>query len=215
MYLENLTEQQYTLNPIVNPIVEIPNNHSNLQSDFEYINELAQVSTTVKLQKNPNSGQLLLSLSYQISPNTISPNNKINLAKFDKNLVKPTDFLWQQTCLECFIQIDRQQYFEINASPNGAYALYHFDDYRTPSHLPPRQTQALGFFWQNTTKPTAATKSETFAFLLALPTDLLPKKINPTAILYQTIRGEEHAVFYALNHANPPDFHNKAFWLDF
>ncbi len=59
-----------------------------------------------------------------------------------------TDYLWERTCLECFISgnaiIDNEnqnenqnRYIEINASPRGQYALYQFDDYRTPSMLPP------------------------------------------------------------------------------
>ncbi|MEC5209427.1 hypothetical protein RCH20_000476 [Psychrobacter sp. PL15] len=70
-----------------------------------------------------------------------------------------SDYLWEQTCLECFIQTtsistanavdissigngvieDGQatDYIEINASPSGRYALYQFNSYRNPSTLPP------------------------------------------------------------------------------
>ncbi|WP_230660534.1 hypothetical protein [Psychrobacter sp. I-STPA10] len=59
---------------------------------------------------------------------------------------KQADFLWQSTCLECFIAgdtsdkqaTDAQQYIEINVASSGHYAIYHFDDYRTPNMMPPR-----------------------------------------------------------------------------
>ena len=69
----------------------------------------------------------MLNLNYQILST-----HAIDFDDFSQNNVKATDYLWKKNCLECFIQINNQQYFEINASPNGAYALYHFDDYRTP-----------------------------------------------------------------------------------
>lgn len=53
------------------------------------------------------------------------------------------DYLWEQTCLECFIggtaikSHEATGYIEINASPSGRYALYKFNDYRTPSTRPP------------------------------------------------------------------------------
>ena len=58
-----------------------------------------------------------------------------------------TDFLWEQTCLECFIASgfsghfgehnETTSYIEINASPSGHYALYKFESYRNPESLPP------------------------------------------------------------------------------
>ena len=70
------------------------------------------------------------------------------------------DYLWKQTCLECFLaggainstvsinntnemgidSIDGNKsspYIEINANPDGRYALYHFKSYRNPATLPP------------------------------------------------------------------------------
>lgn len=69
-------------------------------------------------------------------------------AKFDwqtwsQNQVGFTDYLWERTCLECFLSCNAlgtvtTEYIEINVSPNGQYALYKFDDYRHPSYLPPK-----------------------------------------------------------------------------
>ena len=70
------------------------------------------------------------------------------------------DYLWEQTCLECFLAgaainntvsinnanemgIDladgnkTSPYIEINANPDGRYALYQFKSYRNPATLPP------------------------------------------------------------------------------
>lgn len=52
------------------------------------------------------------------------------------------DYLWQKSCLECFIGGQGHEYIEINASPDGHYALYHFEDYRSPKRLPPRPLTA-------------------------------------------------------------------------
>ncbi|MBR5494813.1 MAG: hypothetical protein IKV71_04135, partial [Psychrobacter sp.] len=75
------------------------------------------------------------------------------------------DYLWEQTCLECFLAgglinsrlinnsasindineigidgVDANKtsaYIEVNASPDGRYALYEFESYRNPATLPP------------------------------------------------------------------------------
>lgn len=48
------------------------------------------------------------------------------------------DFLWQATCLECFIfDAHSKHYWEYNFAPNGAFALYAFDSYRQKSNEPP------------------------------------------------------------------------------
>ncbi|MBO1530876.1 hypothetical protein J3492_06565 [Psychrobacter sp. F1192] len=56
-----------------------------------------------------------------------------------------TDYLWEQTCLECFMSNridDDSSYIEINVNPNGQYALYHFHSYRSPSTRPPAPLMA-------------------------------------------------------------------------
>jgi len=50
-----------------------------------------------------------------------------------------TDELWRTTCFELFIAQPGDAYVEINLSPSGAFAAYHFDHYRTgmrPLDLP-------------------------------------------------------------------------------
>lgn len=42
-----------------------------------------------------------------------------------------TDDLWKHTCFEAFIRAaGRSAYIELNFAPYGAWASYHFDDYR-------------------------------------------------------------------------------------
>ena len=42
-----------------------------------------------------------------------------------------TDELWRTTCFELFIGRGGDSYAELNLSPSGAFAAYHFDHYRT------------------------------------------------------------------------------------
>lgn len=49
------------------------------------------------------------------------------------------DGLWQHTCLELFIGLDRaDNYGEVNVSPSGDWAFYYFDTYRNrQNHVGP------------------------------------------------------------------------------
>mgnify|MGYP001072089034 CR=1 FL=1 len=50
-----------------------------------------------------------------------------------------TDELWRTTCFELFLAQPGDAYAELNLSPSGAFAAYHFDHYRTgmrPIDLP-------------------------------------------------------------------------------
>lgn len=42
-----------------------------------------------------------------------------------------TDELWKTTCFELFLAQQGDAYVELNLSPSGAFAAYHFDHYRT------------------------------------------------------------------------------------
>ena len=42
-----------------------------------------------------------------------------------------TDGLWRTTCFELFFAQPGDAYVELNLSPSGAFAAYHFDHYRT------------------------------------------------------------------------------------
>lgn len=177
------------------------------------------------------------------------------------------DYLWEQTCLECFLtgglinsavsinknDIQTNPYMEINASPDGRYALYQFADYRKPATLPPTpllqgngQTRA-SIDWTATpfsvsnaadnaalqadSMPTpsfndplaAGAKTYHFerSFYLSLNQlsqvqttndEIGIEYIHPCVILSFDTKLGKTALYFAPNHAAPPDFHDMQYW---
>ncbi|WP_294034895.1 hypothetical protein [uncultured Moraxella sp.] len=141
--------------------------------------------------------------------------------------MRRADFLWQQDCFECFIgHMDEPAYLEINANTAGEFNSYQFDDYRTPDVMPPVTSHAcdvqsyvhqdevafcFGFeaanFQAVNFKATNFDMTET-----ATGIDVSQLKINPTVILYPVIDGQTVPIYYAYQHAVPPDFHQQAVW---
>ncbi|MGE6441903.1 hypothetical protein ACQKC9_10110 [Psychrobacter sp. NPDC078409] len=107
---------------------------------------------------------LQLVLTYQVTLPSQILANQLHWSTWQQTQVNFTDYLWEETCLECFIagsdidgckldnediaasdqtephKIPLQQataYIEINTSPDGRYAVYQFEGYRNPSILPP------------------------------------------------------------------------------
>ncbi len=92
-----------------------------------------------------------LYLNYQVQVPSSYLAEQLDWPLWRQNKVKFTDYLWEQTCLECFIASDinsinanaqdklenQDRYIEINASPSGRYAVYKFNSYRNPNSLPP------------------------------------------------------------------------------
>lgn len=145
-----------------------------------------------------------LQLSYFLANGELEQTN-ILLDELDK--LTRADFLWENTCFECFFDTGDSAYFELNFAPSGAYNLYRFDNYRTPDTLPPNQADGELIL------ETRALDGFKSYFLTIKMTDISALdiiNINPTAILYQD--GMPH--FFAVNHATPPDFHNKEFWQE-
>ena len=122
------------------------------------------------------------------------------------------DFLWEGHCLECFFKLqgDDKRYFELNYSMGEFYNLYQFDDYRTPSHLPPVRAGGKLVVAQSDVDDTETVKYYHLSVTLDDIANMTIGKINPTAILYR----DGAPIFYAAQHADPPDFHDKAFWRD-
>lgn len=120
------------------------------------------------------------------------------------------DFLWEGHCLECFFELqgNDKRYFELNYSMGEFYNLYQFDDYRTPSHLPPVWADGKLVVVQSDLDDTEMVKYYHMSVTLDDIANMTIGKINPTAILYR----DDTPIFYAVQHANPPDFHDKAFW---
>lgn len=117
------------------------------------------------------------------------------------------DYLWEHNCLECFFGTSDLNYIEMNFSPDATqnyYNLYQFSDYRTPNVMPPRQADGTLTAHTNTDTKT----HHIYHLSVALDTMSDVQKINPCAILYK----DKMPIFYAQNHASPPDFHNQDFW---
>lgn len=163
------------------------------------------------------------------------------------------DYLWEETCLECFITgslvsdddtataDSTASYIEINANPDGRYALYQFESYRNPATLPPIPLyQADGhtrirIYWTDnlaqqraevgtalSSKLSTASEIYTYERRFGVPLIQLPnqqyaikntviERIHPCVILWFG----ETALYFAPRHASPPDFHNRCYWSKF
>lgn len=184
-----------------------------------------------------------LYLSYFIhhseSENTADSSNlaaAVGWLDWQQQQVAFCDYLWEQSCLECFIGGPTTDYVEINANPAGAFALYHFSDYRQPDTMPPpplynhspcngnskpvAYQQRASIDWQSdmlqnlvddaSAYPLASALSRHFSLQLAqLPAPLLPlSQLHPCVILMLG----DIPLYFAPKHAHPPDFHNRAYW---
>ena len=115
--------------------------------------ERIKVQVSAVILKQPEA---YLQLQYRVTIPNESLAAQLDWSKWQSKQVAFTDYLWEQTCLECFLAISldniddpkengktantvkSMSYIEINASPSGEYALYKFDRYRYPSTLPPK-----------------------------------------------------------------------------
>ncbi len=102
--------------------------------------QLIQVIVDISLIKPSR-----LALTYQIRLPKRHLASLFDWPQWQQDQVKFIDYLWEQTCLECFIAIanpssdvnQTTDYIEINVSPSGRYALYQFVNYRQPDCMPP------------------------------------------------------------------------------
>ncbi len=165
----------------------------------------------IKIQCLITQKDLLLTLYFIIEiPKNLT--QKISWYPFSAENMTFKNYLWEDTCLECFLGKQGENgYIEINASPKGHYAVYQFSDYRTPSSLPPtplQTTQGQGKIeWLKHTQK----YERQFSFDLSqLPLNLADfDLINPCVILYL----ENKPLFYANKHADPADFHQQQYWI--
>lgn len=111
-----------------------------------------------------------------------------------------TDELWKTTCFELFLRQPGDAYVEINLSPSGAFAAYHFDHYRTgmrPLEIPaPEIVLDVG--------------SERLTMTARLGEDCLPwdrtGRIGISAVIAEKAGGKS---YWALAHPpGKPDFHH-------
>lgn len=205
-----------------------------------------QVST--KIVQQP---VLHLQLSYHIDLPTSSLAAQFNWPTWRAANVGFSDYLWEETCLECFVTGNSikdeashanttDSYIEINASPDGRYALYQFESYRNPATLPPTplyhtdgSTRACIDWTDNfaqklavdaplLSKSTTASKLPCYERCFGVPLTQLSNQqyalsntrleyIHPCVIL----KFGETILYFAPNHASPPDFHNRDYWSRF
>ena len=168
--------------------------------------------------------------------------------------VEFSDYLWEETCLECFISGSTVEYehsetqhttsyVEVNANPDGRYAVYQFENYRNPATLPPtpmyqadgdtrasiewttelkQQNASVDTLLPNTlttlSKPHNYERS--FSILLTKLSSIKPQyAINNTVIEYihpcVILWLNKTPLYFAVQHASPPDFHDRHYWSSF
>lgn len=158
--------------------------------------------------------------------------------------IKRQDNLWEKNCLECFVALSEDsEYLEVNVSPNGAYNIYRFDDYRSPKNMPPIQ-DTLASLWIPIALPTSITTPITTSTpMTPMPNDhsqqasqqtnwhsrhvaiklgdyrQLYARQNKIARFHQIhpcviLYRDDQPIYYAPHHASPPDFHDRQYWQD-
>ena len=124
------------------------------------------VATLVQIDQTAQQPEWQLQLDYRVILPLKSLAAQLEWPTWQPTQVGFVDYLWEQTCLECFLagaainstalisgdslinrdsktDIDNADmnkttaYIEINANPDGCYALYEFEGYRNPATLPP------------------------------------------------------------------------------
>ena len=131
----------------------------------EVVATLAQIDQTDQIAQRTEQPEWQLQLDYRVTL-LESLAAQLEWPTWQPTQVGFVDYLWEQTCLECFLagaainstasingdslinrdsktDIDNADinkttaYIEINANPDGRYALYQFKSYRSPATLPP------------------------------------------------------------------------------
>lgn len=162
-----------------------------------------------------------LNLRYEIELPSITLLEQLQWPLWNKEKVGFKDYLWEQTCLECFITNNAASYVEINASPNGQYAVYQFADYRTPATLPPTpllikdSQHPAAIQWHDTALASSDILTKQRRFSISL--DKLPYPIlnpDPTALIHPCviIYFNEIPLYFAPYHTSPADFHQRQHW---
>lgn len=171
----------------------------------------------VPFQKTPHPIQIVSALDYH-TPAQLQLGFWINDPEQVIVYPSPTpeqvgqriDFLWEQTCFELFIGIkNADAYREINLSPNLTWQAYQFEEYRYPEDMPPQPAddiQLLDF------------KKTNFGLTAHFDLkDFLSQQQIRFGDLYFGISAvictaqQQH--FFALQHQQTADFHNKRNWI--
>jgi len=231
------------------------------------IEELENISIKVSTEIIQQPA-LQLRLTYQVTLPSQTLANQLNWPTWQKTQVNFTNYLWEETCLECFItgsEIDGSKvnnkdvvasdqtephkmplqqataYIEINASPDGRYAVYQFESYRNPAALPPVPlyetdgTTRASINWNNykdltalsiasllSSTPTVVQSAFHYERSFSLPItqlqnqqyaipNMMIEQIHPCVILWFG----KTDLYFASGHASPPDFHSRDYWPKF
>ena len=118
-----------------------------------------------------------------------------------------TDDLWTTTCFEAFLTTPgEQRYWEINLAPNGDWAVYQFDRYRsgqTPQKL--------------STPPTVTLQRGPHQLQLDARIGLepwwRPRGCPELALTAVIDRGTEGLSHWALSHGRKADFHDRSTFI--
>ena len=124
-------------------------------------------------------------------------------------LYRRRDNLWKRTCFEAFILIPGSEaYYELNLSPSGAWAVYHFDRFRE-GMIDPDLQFVPQLDWVKTDDGFEMRMIMNMHSQMGLPHDG-PWRLGLTAVIED---GPDQLSYWALTH--PPgvqDFHNAAGW---
>ena len=122
--------------------------------------QTAKRTQTEQMVQSTEQPEWQLQLDYRVTLPLESLATQLDWPIWQPTQVGFVDYLWEQTCLECFLagtlidsavsinntnemgidSIDGNKtspYIEINANSDGRYALYQFKSYRNPATLPP------------------------------------------------------------------------------
>ncbi|MDT0574962.1 DOMON-like domain-containing protein [Croceicoccus sp. F390] len=115
------------------------------------------------------------------------------------------DGLWQASCFELFVRTGARGYHEWNFAPHGDFALYAFDDYRTPVTPPPPTVPPVII---------ADAPDPDRSFTCRVSVDVAPfagdgvLSVGISAVMERADGGRD---YWALAHPpGPPDFHAPA-----
>ncbi len=191
-----------------------PTLYEKITPNFHHSIRSIKVECLISLQKASLNCQFHIHIPQDIA-------DKIRWQPFSAQNVHFKDYLWQDSCLECFIgKTDVSEYVEINASPVGNYAVYHFERYRTPDCIPPvplehgeikRKKGQINWIADTQEKQNQSYHRQFSFDLSQLPNQLIDfHLIHPCVILYF----DNQPLFFAPQHAIPADFHQQNFWIE-
>ncbi len=146
--------------------------------------------------------------SLHVSFELRTPLDSLVIPLFDPSRAKRTDTLWEHTCFEMFIgSKDKEDYYEFNLSPSGAWNVYSFKGYREGMIVDPAFTSLL-FDVRIIPERGVDLTVEIDNELVPITADTV---IGISAVLEHSNKIKS---YWAINHLKPtPDFHAKEGWV--